>query len=539
MTAESLRGAGQGLVSRRTIVSAAAGAPLMLSGAARAIGSASSPLVQTTYGPVRGYRDGAISVFKGVRYGADTRPQRFERPLPPLSWTGPVDAFAYGASAPQRGGGGEAVSEDCLFLNVWTPGVNDGGKRPVMVYFHGGAYNSGSGSDPLYDGVRLCEKGDVVVITVNHRLNAFGYLYLPLLAEGALPDSGNAGMWDLVLALEWVRDNAAAFGGDLKRVMVFGQSGGGAKIATLMAAPSAKGLFHAAATMSGQQVTASGPLNARARARAFLDAVSIAPTDVKALKSIDTEKLVEALSTPDAVDPTRGGIYFGPVLDGRFLTRHPFWPDAPAQSAKIPMILGNTKDETRNLIGRSEPESFSLDWSDLPERLAVHMRVDISPTEVVAAYRDIYPDYTPSDVFFAATTAARSWRGQVEEADARAKEDGPTWVYQINLSSPHDGGKWGAPHTLDIPLAFNNIDKPGALTGVSATAQRVADQLSGAFIALARHGDPNHRRLPVWARHTLPDRETMVFDEKTRLVDDPRKKERELFAKAPFIQWGT
>ena len=306
-----------------------------------------------------------------------------------------------------------------------------------------------------------------------------------------------------------------------------------------MAAPSAKGLFHSAATMSGQQVTASGPLNAGKRAAAFLDALSIAPKDIVALKSVEADKLIEALSTPDAIDSSRGGTYFGPVLDGRLLSRHPFWPDAPAQSAKIPMILGNTKDETRNLIGRNDPDSFSLDWNDLPDRLAVHMRVDISPFEVIAAYRDIYPDYSPADVFFAATTAGRSWRGQVEEADARARENSPTWVYQMNLSSPLDGGKWGAPHTFDIPLAFNTIDKPGSLTGAGDAAQRVAGQLSGAFIALARDGNPNHRDLPTWKRHTLPARETMVFDETTRLVNDPRKAERELFSKVPFTQWGT
>lgn len=496
----------------------------------------------TSRGPVRGYRDGPIRVFKGVRYGADTGLRRFEKPVPPAPWAEPVDAFDYGAAAPQRGAD-EPTSEDCLFLNVWTPGLNDGapdpvGGRPVMVYFHGGAYNSGSGSSPLYDGRRLAEKGDVVVVTVNHRLNAFGYLYLPLLAGGAFPDSGNAGIWDLVLALEWVRDNARAFGGDPERVMVFGQSGGGAKIATMMAAPAAKGLFHAAATMSGQQVTASGPLNATERARAFLDALSIAPENVGALAAAPAEKLVDALSIADPINAEHG-LYFGPVLDERFLARHPFWPDAPAQSAAIPMILGNTRDETRNLIGRREPDAFAMTWEALPERLAAHMRVDISPLEVMETYRRIYPDYSAADVFFAATTASRSWRGQVEEADARARQGAPTWVYQMDLPSPLDGGKWGAPHTFDIPLAFDNIDREGSMTGTGKDARRVADQLSRAFINLARNGDPNHDGLPQWERHTLPDRQTMAFDRETRLVDDPRKEERELFAKVPFIQWGT
>ncbi len=519
-------------VRRRTLIGAMSSAPLFLASAGLASGASDFPLAETTYGPVRGYRSGDVKIFKGVRYGADTRARRFSKPAPPAPWSEPAVAVEYGPAAPQASIN-ETTSEDCLFLNIWTLGVGDGGGRPVMVYFHGGAYNSGSGASPLYDGKNLCEKGDVVVITVNHRLNAFGYLYLPLLCAGAFPDSGNAGMWDLVLALGWIRDNARAFGGDPKRVMVFGQSGGGAKIATLMAAQSAKGLFHAAATMSGQQVTASGPLHATERARAFLDELSISPLQAEKLYALDTDEIVAALSVHDPIDASHG-LYFGPVLDERFLTRHPFWPDAPKQSAHIPMLLGNTRDETRNLIGRREPEAFSLDWSNLPAWLARHMRADISPVEVMAVYRDAYPD-----IFFAATTAGRSWRGQVEEADARARDQGPTWVYQMDFPSPLDGGKWGAPHTFDIPLAFNNIDKPGSMTGASAHARRIADQLSGAFIALASKGDPNHKGLPEWRRHKLPSRETMVFDVKTRLVNDPRKKERELFAKVPFTQWGV
>lgn len=523
--------------NRRSVIASGLALGAGFSSGAFASDSNENPVARTSYGPVRGFVEDGVKIFKGVRYGADTSESRFEKPSAPQSWQEPLDAFDYGAASPQRGNR-EAASEDCLFLNIWTPALGDGGNRPVMVYFHGGAYNSGSGSHPLYDGVNLVNKGDVVVITVNHRLNAFGYLYLPILTGGAFPDSGNAGIWDLVLALEWVRDNAAAFGGNPSRVMVFGQSGGGAKIATMMAAPAAKGLFHSAATMSGQQVTASGPLNATERARAFLEAASIAPEDIETLKTASVERLIEALSTADPINSERG-LYFGPVLDERFLTQHPFWPEAPEQSAAIPMILGNTKDETRNLIGNREPDSFDLTWDDVPSRLARHMRVDISPAEVLETYRQIYPDYSPSDVFFAATTAGRSWRGQVEESDARARQGAPTWVYQMNLPSPLDGGKWGAPHTFDIPLAFDNVDKEGSMTGTGRVARRVADQLSRAFINLARNGDPNHEGIPQWDRHTLPDRETMVFDKKTELIDDPRRQERELFAKVPFIQWGT
>lgn len=495
-----------------------------------------TPILQTQYGPVKGYKSDGVAVFKGVRYGSDTRLTRFQKPAPPQPWEKVQMADKYGAACPQRGDVGPQ-SEDCLFLNVWTAGIADGGNRPIMVYFHGGAYAAGSGSDPLYDGANLVKQGDVVVITVNHRLNALGYLSLGLLNDD-FPDSGNAGMWDLILALMWVRYNASAFGGDPSRIMVFGQSGGGAKIATLMAAPAAKGLFHSAATMSGQQVTASGPLNGKRRALAYLDELSIDPLNSEVLRKVSAEKLVDALSIADPVNPERR-LYFGPVLDERLLKRHPFWPTAPEQSAEIPMILGNTKDETRNLIGRREPDSFSLDWERLPERLVRHMRADINPLMVIQKYRAIYPEDSATQIFFKATTASRSWRGQVEESDARARQGAPTWVYQMDLPSPEDNGKWGAPHTIDIAHAFNNLEGEGSLTGSGAAAQRVASQLSNAFIAFARTGNPNHAQLPNWARHSLPSRETMVFGRETRAVNDPRRAEREIFATVPFNQWGT
>ncbi|WP_409915838.1 carboxylesterase/lipase family protein [Hyphomonas sp.] len=495
------------------------------------------PRVLTSFGPVVGITEQGIAVFRGLRYGADTARTRFARPRTPLPWRDAVRATEYGGASPQRGRE-PGQSEDCLFLNVWTPEARPGGDRPVMVYLHGGAYNTGSGSDALYEGIRLAARGDVVVVTVNHRLNAFGYLSLGRLMPEAFPDSGNAGQWDLVLALEWIRGNIRAFGGDPGRVMLFGQSGGGAKIATLMATPAAKGLFHAAATMSGQQVTASGPLNAQKRAEAFLARLGITPGDAAALLALPAERFIEALDTPDPVNPEHP-LYFGPVLDERMLMRHPFWPDAPAQSSAIPMILGNTRDETRTLIGRREPELFDISWADLPAALARHMRTDIDPGAVVSAYRAAYPDRSPGEIFFDAATAARSWRGQVEEADARAKENGPTWVYRFDLPWAEENGRWGAPHTVDIGYAFLNLDKPGAMPGAADHVGRVADRLSGAFISLARTGDPNHSGLPLWPRYSLPARATMIFGAETSVLNDPRSMERELFSKVPFIQWGT
>ena len=495
-----------------------------------------SPIATTRWGRVRGYVDNGINVFKGIRYGADTAKRRFMPPAAPEPWSEVREALAYGPSAPQPSRGNEKPNEDCLFLNVWTPALRDGRKRPVMFYIHGGAYNNGSGSSPLYDGVRLCRRGDVVVVSINHRLNAFGYLYLARFGGAEFADSGNAGQLDLVLGLEWVRDNIAEFGGDPNKVMVFGQSGGGAKIATLMAMPAAAGLFHRAATMSGQQVTASGPLNATLRTRAVLDALKLPPARASELRTLPAEKLIEVLNTRDPVLPF-GGVSFAPVLDERSLKRHPFYPDAPEQSAHVPMIIGNTHDETRAFLGGDE-SNFTVTWEQLSEKLVPNMRVDIQPEIVIAEYRRLYPNYSASDVLFAATTAGRSWRGAVIEAEERARSGAPVWAYQLNWVSPRDGGKFGAPHASDIQLVFDNIDKPGA-TAIGPKAQTMADQMSETFIAFARTGDPNNKQIPRWETYTLPRRRTMVFDVPSHLDDDPRGAERRLFAKVPYVQPGT
>ena len=520
--------------SRRTVLGGLATASLVLP--AGRVAAADAPVAQTRHGPVRGYIDQGIKVFKGVRYGADTGPRRFQPPAPPAPWTEVREATAYGAAAPQGGRSGEPTSEDCLFLNVWTPALSDGAPRPVMVYIHGGAYSTGSGSSPLYDGVRLANRGDVVVVSLNHRLNAFGYAYLArLLPE--LPDSGNAGQLDLMLALRWVADNIAAFGGDPGRVMVFGQSGGGAKVATMMGMPVARDLFQRAATMSGQQVTASGPGNATRRALAWLDALKLKPEQAAQVRGLPAERLVEALRTEDPVLGF-GGLYFGPVLDERSLPRHPFYPDAPALSAHVPMIIGNTHDETRAFMG-GDPTNFTVDWAGLPAKLTpANLRVDIDPATVIAEYRRLYPAYSASDVLFAATTAARSWRAAVIEAEERARAGTPAFVYEVDWVSPKDGGRLGAPHMADIPLVFDNVAQPGS-RAEGPTAQPMADAMSEAFIAFARAGDPNCKAIPRWEPYGLARRQTMIFDAPPHMADDPRGAERRFFAKVPFVQAGT
>ncbi|WP_313210572.1 carboxylesterase/lipase family protein [Stenotrophomonas sp.] len=494
-----------------------------------------APLARVRSGRVRGQREQGVNVFRGIPYGADTAPRRFQPALPEVAWRGVRDALDYGNAAPQTGKEGPG-SEDCLYLNVWTPALRDGGKRPIVFYIHGGAYNNGSGSDPLYDGSALCRRGDVVVVTVNHRLNVFGYLYLAQLGDSRFADSGNAGQLDLVQALHWVRQHAAEFGGDAGNITVVGQSGGGAKIATLMAMPAARGLFQRAWTMSGQQVTAAGPRAATQRAQIAMQAVGAA--DAEALRTMPMEALLAATRARDPSRVENSSLYVGPVLDGRALPVHPFWPEAPAQSAGIPMVIGNTHDETRAFLG-NDPANFALTWETLPAKLEKEQYVDLLPSVVIAEYRRLYPHYTPSEVFFAATTAGRSWRGAVEELEARARQGAPTWAYQLDWGSPLDGGRFGAFHTLDIPLVFDTTDRPGSRTGDGESATRVAATMSEALIAFARHGDPNHGALPRWQTYSLARRETMLFDTPSQQADDPRGGERRLYQQAPFIQRGT
>lgn len=497
--------------------------------------ASAGPVARTTYGRVRGAPVGRVLVFRGVRYGADTAPRRFQAPAAPAPWGGVRDALVHGPASPQRGDEPNQ-SEDCLFLNVWTPGL-DHARRAVMVYIHGGAYSSGSSANALLDGARLAEHGDVVVVTINHRLGAFGYAYLARFGDERFADSGNAGQLDLILALEWVRDNIAAFGGDPARIMVFGQSGGGAKIATLMAMPAARGLFHRAATMSGQQITASGPLNATRRASVFLQAAGLSRDTLAQVRVMPAAHVVDAMAPTDPV-LGYGSLYFGPVLDERNVPRHPFYPDAAPQSLDIPMLLGNTHDETRGFVG-SDRSAFNLSWDDVPQRLEGAMRVDIDPYFVVREYRRLYPNYAPSDVYFAASTAARSWRGQVIEAEERANAGAPAYVYQLDWRAPAEGGVFGAPHTLDIPLVFGNLEASPFIGERTAEGEALSNRMMDAFIAFAKTDDPNCASIPRWAPYTLPARETMIFDVAPHVANDPRRAERELFAKVPYIQPGT
>jgi para-nitrobenzyl esterase len=556
-------------MNRRDFVKCAATA-VVVRAASNSLGQESAqPVVQTRTGRVRGRMHNGVAVFLGVPYGADTRESRFRPPVPPAPWADVRDALDWGDRAPQLGGNGMTsrarqratdqsneiyhlppdegqVSEDCLHVNVWTTSPKSRGheRRPVLFYIHGGAYNGGTVNSVLYDGTRLCKRGDVVVVTVNHRLNAFGFLYLAgITSDPTYADSGNVGMLDLVLALRWVKDNIAEFGGDPNRVTIFGQSGGGAKCATLTAMPSAHGLFHRVMTMSGQQVTAAPESIATARSRDFLEKLGLSQVSNEKLRSALDGMALEQLQ--EAARVSSGWL---PVVDGRSLPRDPFSPDAPPISNDVPMILGNTHDETRGLIGGSQPALFSLTWEDLPAALEKNVSTYLGPLKpetIVARYREWYPQYSPSDVFFAATTAFRSWPGQVIEAERRAGSSAQrrTWVYEVDWPSPVAGGRFRAPHTVDIPFFFDNLALAPGMVGASfediERAQPLATAMSESLIAYAKTGDPNHAGLPQWPPYDLTHRPTMIWNTPPLVIDNPRGNERELASQAHYRQPGT
>jgi para-nitrobenzyl esterase len=553
-----LRSAGAaaaGLALRRRIFSFPGSLAVQTGGYAEArIGAAAT----TAYGKVSGHVEDGIIVFRGIPYGADTAPVRFQAPLPPTPWTGEKSCDAFATRAPQltilRGNSAPSLgpagmnpagtelqvapeagveSEDCLHLNVFTPALRDRRNRPVLVYFHGGAYNNGSVNSPLCDGKRLCRRGDVVVVTVNHRLNAFGFLYLGAIDPKQYPDSGNAGMLDLVLALKWVRENIAEFGGDASRVLIFGQSGGGAKCAALMAMPAAHGLFHRVMTMSGQQVKGAPIEIASQRTEFMLGKLGVTRANLADLKTMPWQR-IQAAAIATSSD-------WLPVVDHAVLSRDPFTPDAPPLSQDVPMILGNTHDET------SVPWHGTLTWDDAPAVLRGSVAIYLGPysaEEVIARYRTIYPGKSPIEIVTAAATAFRAWPGQVMEAERRAGNPRSlprTWVYQMNWHRNAPGAR--AVHAIDIPFMFDNLSAAPGQIGTAreeiAAAQPLADAMSGMLVHYAATGNPNHPGLPAWPAYDLNGRNTMIWDNPPHIERDPRGQERRYAAGSPYRQPGT
>ena len=529
--------------SRRGLLAGIAGlgfAP----GAARAAGEADIfPVVETAQGRLRGMTSGGVSMFKGIRYGADTSGRnRFRPPQPPPKWAGVKDAFAYGQVAPQmpnsraraysglihfdiQPGG---MGEDCLVLNLWTSTLNPNAKKPVMVHIHGGGFYGGSGNSPGYDGEDLARFGDCVVITLNHRLGVLGYLNLTDWGAG-YEHSGVAGMMDIVAALKWVRENAAAFGGDPDRVLVFGQSGGGGKTSILMSMPSGQGLFHRAGVMSGSTLRVQTAEQARSTSAAYLKILGLDRSKAAALQTVPFTSLLAAQVTLEAPERGRGEAprSFSPSLDGSVIPGHPFDPKAPAISAKVPMIVSTVLEERAYRM-------TNFDQTEAGLRTAIARRVgEARADEVLAMYRADGPAASPFRLQARFDTDEQFRAGAITQLRRRAEQAGaPTWSYYWTAPSPAYGGRYGVPHGIDVGPSLH--DARGGLNGATAESVRLADELASAWIAFAATGDPNNPKTPAWPAYTLPRRATLVLgSDRTQAVDDPRKAFREFWETPP------
>jgi para-nitrobenzyl esterase len=516
----------------------------------RALGQAKSTTgatVSTTAGKVRGLlAANNVHAFKGVPYGASTAgARRFLPPLKPQPWTGVFDAFELGHRSPlvdsilvkewEPLNRREPMGEDCLNLNVWTPGVGASGKRPVMVWLHGGGYTAGSPNMVPYDGANLARKHDVVVVGITHRLNAFGFLYLAELGGEKYAEASNAGMRDIIAGLEWIRDNIANFGGDPGSVTIFGQSGGAGKVSTLLGMPAAQGLFHRAVAQSGSAVTSVKAAAATRSAELFMFRLELKPNQVDDLQKLPMEQLIGAVargSGRGAGTPSNGFVA-SPVVDGKSLPHDVFSPTASTLSANIPLLIGSTETEvTWNVNTDYTPPA---DEAALRDRVKRALRTDDAQAEkVVAIYKKGRPKSSHLDLALVIETDASQFRsGTDTEAERKAAlGKAPVYMYRFQWYSPVSGGRLRAMHCMDIPFVFENVDLAKSVVGDGPDRYALADKMSSAWVAFARTGNPNHKGLPKWDPFTADTRPTMIFNNECRAVNDPYRDERLVVAAA-------
>jgi para-nitrobenzyl esterase len=488
-------------------------------------GSSTGPVVETASGKIRGATINKVNGFRGIPYGASTEGAgRFMPPAKPKPWTGVRDTMEWGPEAPQGPHTEipevaatipkQGISEDCLHLNVWSTSLNRNAKRPVMVWFHGGGFTSGSGSYTIYDGANMARKHDVVTVTVNHRLNSFGFLYLADVGGAKFAQASNAGMLDAVAALQWVRENIAAFGGDPNNVTIFGQSGGGGKVSTLLAMPDAKGLFHKAIVQSGANLRGFSRADATASARTLMDKLGVKTAEE--LQQVPMDKLVSVtLSTQ--------GLRLGPVVDGKTLPANPFDPSAPAMAADIPLLVGTTEFEVNFF-----PNTRFDPMDDAALHAAVKQATRLADAEtdkLIAVYRKGRPKY--SNVELNQVIASDNFRAQVvTEGERKAAQSAPVYMYYFTWQSPVHDGKLKAFHTLDIPFVLENVDEAKSMTGTGQDRYALQTKMSTAWATFARTGNPNHKGLPVWPAFKTDQRATMFLNNECKVVNDPYREER-------------
>ncbi len=495
-----------------------------------------APIAETACGRVRGTEKEGVKAFKGIPYGASTAGKnRFMPPRDPAKWTGVRDALDYAARAPQaepraQGAGdeqgatrGQMESEDCLSLNIWTPAL-DNGKRPVIMWCHGGGFNVGSGAAPVNDGTRLALRGDIVSVTTNHRLNVLGYTYLGEALGRDFEATGALGVLDLVHALKWIKTNIAQFGGDPGNVTIIGQSGGGYKVSTLLTMPAARGLFHRAVAMSGSALELLEPDHSAHATQELLAQLGLTKPTLADLQALPVDQIMRAyFATTAKLRRDNFGRSFDPTVDGKVITQHPFSPTASRVSADVPVIFSHTSGEA---TFRAAERLFDLDEASMRSELesSLHDQAD----SLIALYRKLYPGSTPSDMYFRIASDNRFGAAAMKAAERRAAlKRGPAYLYYWTWESPLDGGKYHAEHTIDIAFAYDNV-KASRLSADAPDAQALADKVSEAFIAFFRTGDPNtpKSKLPHWPKFDAASRPTMVFNDVPKLVNDPIREQR-------------
>ena len=518
--------------------------------------SATASVVATDSGRIRGRIEDGVHIFKGVRYGAPPQGvRRFMPPIKPEPWAGVLDTVEYGHRAPQpfrpmipeigdalTGSG--PMSEDCLRLNVWTASTGRG-DRPVMVWFHGGGFRTGSGNSIFYDGKELARKHDAVVVTVTHRLNALGFLYLPEIGGDRFGDSANLGMQDIVLALEWVRDNIAEFGGNPDNVTVFGQSGGGGKTSILHGMPAARGLFHRSiimSTLADTAITALERSEAIEAAERLLARLELKATQVDELQRLSWEQILAALTGGTGRSGGQLGagqaaplgdlsLQFTPVLDGRVLTLHPFEPGASPLASTVPVMCGSNETE-RVPYGNPDDPFWSSEPSDaasLREHVKQLVQVeDAEADRLIALYRKNRPDQSYADIaaIVAGDTSPLRLSSYTIAERKVAQNTAPVYMYFFKWRSPVRSAKLRSMHCMEIPFIFDHVDDIQFMTGTGVERYALAELMSEAWVSFARTGNPSHSGLPAWPEFTTSQRGTMVFDTETRVVNDPYGEER-------------